>query len=147
MGNLSLLHGIFPAQGLNPGLLHCRQILYQLIHKRSPRITGVGSLTLLQGIFPTQESKLEFPALQAELSGKSTNTYTLLYFIITTKSRIWQYHYPHSGHTVMQLQKPRSLSRITRKIGQLSNISLIQLHDFSGELFIRNYSFLLYPVV
>ena len=24
MGNLSLLHGIFPAQELNPGLLHCR---------------------------------------------------------------------------------------------------------------------------
>ena len=38
MGNLSLLHGIFPTQELNPGLLHCRQILYQLSHKRSPRI-------------------------------------------------------------------------------------------------------------
>ena len=25
-------------QGLNPGLLHCRQILYQLSHKGSPRI-------------------------------------------------------------------------------------------------------------
>ena len=23
-----LLQGIFPTQGLNPGLLHCRQILY-----------------------------------------------------------------------------------------------------------------------
>ena len=30
--------GIFPTQGLNPGLLHCRQILYQLSHKGSPRI-------------------------------------------------------------------------------------------------------------
>ena len=29
-GSLSLLQGIFPTQGLNPGLLHCRQILYQL---------------------------------------------------------------------------------------------------------------------
>ena len=28
--SLSLLQGIFPTQGLNPGLLHCRQILYQL---------------------------------------------------------------------------------------------------------------------
>ena len=37
MGSLSLLHGIFPTQGSNPGLLHCRQILYQLSHKRSPR--------------------------------------------------------------------------------------------------------------
>ena len=29
---------IFPTQGLNPGLPHCRQILYQLSHKGSPRI-------------------------------------------------------------------------------------------------------------
>ena len=32
------LQRIFPTQGLNPGLLHCRQILYQLSHKGSPRI-------------------------------------------------------------------------------------------------------------
>ena len=30
--------GIFPTQGSNPGLPHCRQILYQLSHKGSPRI-------------------------------------------------------------------------------------------------------------
>ena len=55
--NLSLLWGIFPTQGSNPGLPHCRQILYQL----KPKNTGVGSLSLLQGIFPTQESN---PCLQ-----------------------------------------------------------------------------------
>ena len=38
VGSLSLLQGIFPTQGSNPGLLHCRQILYQLSHKGSPRI-------------------------------------------------------------------------------------------------------------
>ena len=37
VGSHSLLQ-IFPTQGLNPGLPHCRQILYQLSHKRSPRI-------------------------------------------------------------------------------------------------------------
>ena len=31
-----LLQGIFPTQGSNPGLLHCRQILYQLSFKGSP---------------------------------------------------------------------------------------------------------------
>ena len=36
VGSLSLLQGIFPTQGLNPGLLHCRQILYQLSRKGSP---------------------------------------------------------------------------------------------------------------
>ena len=35
VGSLSLLQGIFPNQGLNPGLLHCRQILYQLSQKGS----------------------------------------------------------------------------------------------------------------
>ena len=38
MDSLSLLQGIFPTRGLNPGLVHCRWILYQLSHKRSPRI-------------------------------------------------------------------------------------------------------------
>jgi len=37
VGSLSLLQGIFPTQRLNPGLPHCRQILYQLSHKGSPR--------------------------------------------------------------------------------------------------------------
>ena len=36
VGIHSLLQGTLPTQGLNPGLLHCRQILYQLSHKRSP---------------------------------------------------------------------------------------------------------------
>ena len=34
----SLLQGIFPTQGSNPGLPHCRQILYQLNYQGSPRI-------------------------------------------------------------------------------------------------------------
>jgi len=38
VGSLYLLQGIVPTQGLNPDLLHCRQILYQLSHKGSPRI-------------------------------------------------------------------------------------------------------------
>ena len=33
--SLSLLQGIFPTKGSNPGLTHCRQILYQLSHKGS----------------------------------------------------------------------------------------------------------------
>ena len=38
VGSCSLRQGIFPTQGSNPGLPHCRQILYQLSHKGSPRI-------------------------------------------------------------------------------------------------------------
>ena len=38
VGSLSLLQGIFPTQGSNPGLPHCRWIRYQLSHKGSPTI-------------------------------------------------------------------------------------------------------------
>ena len=36
VGSFSLLQGIFPTQGSNPGLPHYRQILYQLSLKGSP---------------------------------------------------------------------------------------------------------------
>ena len=39
MGSLSFLQGIFPTQGSNPGLPHCRWIFYQLSHKGSPKAT------------------------------------------------------------------------------------------------------------
>ena len=42
--SLSLLQGIFPTQGWNPGLLHCRWILYQLSHKHLEYI-GDGLVT------------------------------------------------------------------------------------------------------
>ena len=38
VGSLSLLQGLFPTQGSNPGLPHCRWILYQPSHKGSPKV-------------------------------------------------------------------------------------------------------------
>ena len=38
MGCHALLQGIFPTQGSNPGLPHCRWIPYHLSHQGSPRI-------------------------------------------------------------------------------------------------------------
>ena len=55
----SLLQGIFPKQGSNPGLPHCRQILYQLSHKGSPRIPFPGDL-------PNPGIQLGSPALQVD---------------------------------------------------------------------------------
>ena len=40
VGSLSLLQGIFPTQGSNPGLPHGRWILYQLSHQGNPRLLG-----------------------------------------------------------------------------------------------------------
>ena len=48
MGCHFLLQGIFPTQGSNPGLLHCRQILYHLSYQESPNwITFKGCVSLL----------------------------------------------------------------------------------------------------
>ena len=55
VGSCSLRQGIFPTRRLNPGLPHCRRILYQLSHWGSPN-AGMSSLSLLQRIFPIQES-------------------------------------------------------------------------------------------
>ena len=38
VGGLSLLQGLFPTQGSNPSLPHCRRIPYQLSHQESPKI-------------------------------------------------------------------------------------------------------------
>ena len=54
MGSLSFLQGIFPTQESNLGLLHCRQILYQLSHQGRP-IKLVWVAYFLQLIFPIQE--------------------------------------------------------------------------------------------
>ena len=45
VGSFSLLQGIFPTQGWNPGLLHCRWILYQLSHKGSPKCPSAQRLS------------------------------------------------------------------------------------------------------
>jgi len=39
VGSHSLLQGVFPTQGSNPSLLHCRRILYQLSHHGNPKET------------------------------------------------------------------------------------------------------------
>ena len=54
------LQGIFPIQGLNPGLLPALQVdffFFFLVFESpgKPKSTGMDSLYLLQGIFLTQE--------------------------------------------------------------------------------------------
>ena len=52
VGSLFLLQGIFPTQGLNPGVLHCRQILYQLSHEGGPIMHLRSSTIYLNNLFP-----------------------------------------------------------------------------------------------
>ena len=56
VGSLSLIQGIFPTQGSNPGLPHSWRILYQLSHKGSPRVLEWVAYPFSVGFFPTQES-------------------------------------------------------------------------------------------
>ena len=56
VGSLSLLQGIFPTQGSNPGLPHWRQILHCLSLQESPRILQWVVYPFCRGVFPTQES-------------------------------------------------------------------------------------------
>jgi len=42
VGHHSILQQIFPTQGLNPGFLHCRQILHHLNHQGTPLFCKMG---------------------------------------------------------------------------------------------------------
>ena len=41
VGSRSLLQGMFPTQGSNPGLPHCRQMLYQLSTREAHVYKGI----------------------------------------------------------------------------------------------------------
>ena len=55
-----LLQGIFPTQGQNPGLLHCRWIFYHLSHQRSTRLLKFVAYPFSRGPGkPNRETKSE----------------------------------------------------------------------------------------
>ena len=49
VGCHAFLQGIFPTQGLNSGLLHCRQILYHLSHQGSCVYKDIHIFTQFEG--------------------------------------------------------------------------------------------------
>ena len=53
---VAVIQGFFPTQGPNPGLPHCRRVLYCLSHQGSSRVLDWVAYSLPQGILPTQES-------------------------------------------------------------------------------------------
>ena len=63
VGNFSLLQGVFPTKRLNPGLPHCRQILYQLSHQGSPRKLEWIAYPFSRGSFwPRNQSRVSWIA-------------------------------------------------------------------------------------
>ena len=92
VGNCFLLQGIFQTQGSNPGLPHCRHILYQLSHGGKPKKTGMGSLSLLQWIFLTQESNWGLLHCRWILTSRATREVCIVskiffFFFIADKAR------------------------------------------------------------
>ena len=66
VGSLSLLQRIFPTQGSNSGLLPCRQILYLLSHKGSPRTLEWVVYPFSRGFSRTRNQTGVSPSLQAD---------------------------------------------------------------------------------
>ena len=62
MGSLSLLQWIFPTQESNQGLLHCRQILYQLSYEGTQECSNYHTIALI-----SHASKVMLKILQARL--------------------------------------------------------------------------------
>ena len=86
VGILSLFQGIFSTQGLNPGLPHCRWILYQLSHEGNPRILEWVTYPS-PGDLPDPGIKLGSPALQAvallaELPGEACDLHKAIIITI-----------------------------------------------------------------
>ena len=91
VGSLFLLQGIFPTQGSNPGLPHCRWILYQLSHKGSPRIVEWVAYPFSSGSSQSRNqtgvSSLQVDSLQTELSGEPlvssliVNTFSVVFYL------------------------------------------------------------------
>ena len=82
----ALLQGIFPLQESNPGLLHCKQILYYLSHQGSPRILEWVAYPFSRGSFQPR-SWTGVPALQADLLQLSCQGGTIvLHLFIEKKS-------------------------------------------------------------
>ena len=94
VGSCSLLQGIFPTQGSNPGLLHCWCILYQLSYQGSPRIlewVPIPSTADLPGLgIEPGSPALQANSLPAELPGNPLYMHkgTIAYMSICMKLKL-----------------------------------------------------------
>ena len=141
VGSLSLLQGLFSTQGLNPSLPHCRQILYQLSHKGSPRILEWVAFPFSRGSSQPRDQTQE-STLQAEPQGKPKNTgvgsLSLLQGIFPTQGS--NPGVPHCRQILYQLSHKGDPSiRYGNGKSHTMNSILIVLIDMESE-FQRNVS-------
>ena len=112
MGCHFLLQGIFPAQGLNLGLPHCRRTLYLLSHQGSPFSFGKAgpffqheakssqscglTWSSLQSKNPALHSHLGFISLLSRRHPNSAQLHLDCYLAITLSQLFWRPHQPPS---------------------------------------------------
>ena len=96
VGCHALLQAIFPTQGWNPGLLHCRQILYHLSHQGSPRVLEWVAYPFSRGSFqprnPTGVSCIagRFFTDWVTRDAKSSRIQQCVFFNVYTFFPTWQ---------------------------------------------------------
>ena len=105
MGCLSLLQGTFPTQGLNPGLLHCKQILYHLslqgslqqgycfervVNTRLSSIPYFREVCLIHALLQTVHLGISCLMVHSLCSNNCTQD---VYFTVLSKTK-GQYHLP-----------------------------------------------------
>ena len=101
VGCHSLLQGTFPTQGLNPGLLHWRQILYWLSHQGSPRILEWVAYPLSRGpSWPRKWTGVSwiaggFFSSWATREASVFSLYLHLFWKATRPSIIWEFYHLH----------------------------------------------------
>ena len=97
VGSLSLPQQIFPTQESNRGLLHCRQILYQLSYEGTP-------------LEPPEKpySKL---VPKCDVPPKLTEPHQVLYFILSGERGRVQQQIPHCKRNIPKYLDPWTLER------------------------------------
>ena len=84
VGAHALLQGSFSTQGSNPGLPHCRQILYQwLSHQGSPQILGWAAYPFSRGDTPQVGFRLRTQILHGNLESINPGDTSVMFFIFS----------------------------------------------------------------
>ena len=124
VGSRSLLQGIFPTQGSNPGLPHCRRILYQLSHQGSPNtiFSSVQSLSRVLSTTPwtaARQASLSItnsrslPKLKSIESVMPSNHLVLCHFLLLLPS-IYPSIKIFSNEPVLCIRWPKYYCRLHR---------------------------------
>ena len=107
----SLLQGNFPTQGLNPGLPHCRQILYHLSHQEM----SANSLTLCRNKIHSQSTNIAKNDGKVIIIILTFKTSKIPSSFLSNYSASHHHQTPHNIHTLLS-HTPKQLIDLTPKV-------------------------------